>query len=86
MKWSRRRDRARQKRVHFVNVRVGRVECAEMQHSPSSATNPEAQRMNRDLVLRERFREDVRGHIFCRTIFDVDLLVGNGLSYEMVLI
>jgi hypothetical protein len=31
MKWSWRRDRARRKRVRFVNVRVGRVECAEMQ-------------------------------------------------------
>jgi hypothetical protein len=32
MKWSRRHDRAWWKWVHFVNVRVGRVECAKMQH------------------------------------------------------
>jgi hypothetical protein len=32
MEWSRRRDRARRKRVRCVNARVGRVECAELQH------------------------------------------------------
>ena len=41
--------------------RPGRV--CRVQHSPSSAANPQILRVNRDLVLGERFREDVRGHI-----------------------
>jgi hypothetical protein len=32
MKWSRHRDHARRKQVRSVNVQVGRVECAELQH------------------------------------------------------
>lgn len=37
MKWSRHRDHVRRKRVCFVNVRVGRVKCAEMQHKVQGA-------------------------------------------------
>jgi hypothetical protein len=32
MEWSRRRDRARRKRVRCVNARVGRVECVGLHH------------------------------------------------------
>jgi hypothetical protein len=39
--------------------------------------------MDRDFEPRERLREDVRGHIFCRAVLDVDFLVGNGLANEM---
>jgi hypothetical protein len=49
---------------------------AEMQHSPSRATNPESLRVNRDFKSRERLREDIRGHIFCGTVLDVDFVVG----------
>jgi hypothetical protein len=63
--------------------RVGRVERAEMQHSPSRSTNPEGLRMEHYLKLRERLRENVHGHVFSGAVFDVDLIVGNGLSNEV---
>ena len=63
--------------------RVGRVERAEMQHSPSRSTHPKVLRMQRDLVLGECLREDVRGHIFRGTVLELDSLVGDGLANEM---
>ena len=39
--------------------------------------------MNRDLVLQERLREDVRGHVFSGAILHVDVPVGNGLTNKM---
>ena len=54
-----------------------------MQHSPSSAANPKVLRVNRDLVFGERFREDVRGHIFRGAIFDVNNPVRDGLANEV---
>ena len=63
--------------------RVGRVERAEMQHSPSRSTHPKVLRVQRDLVLGECLREDVRGHIFRGTVLEVDGLVGDGLTNEM---
>ena len=54
-----------------------------MQHSPSSAANPQVLRVNRDLVLGERFREDVRGHILRGAVFDMNSPVCDGLSYEV---
>ena len=56
---------------------------ADLHHSPSRATNPEVQRVYRDLVLRERLREDVHGHIFCWTIDEFDVFVGNRLADKM---
>ena len=76
-------DRARWKSLHLVDARVGQVECAEMQHSPSSAANPQVLRVNCDLVFGERFREDVRGHILRGAIDDVDCPVHDGLSNEV---
>ena len=57
------RDHAQWKLLHLADARVGRVECAEMQHSPSSVANPQVLRVYHDLVLGERFCEDIRGHI-----------------------
>jgi hypothetical protein len=54
-----------------------------MQHSPSRATNPESLRVNCDFKSRERLGEDIRGHIFCGTVLDVDFVVGNGLANKM---
>ena len=65
-------DRARRKSLCLVDARVGWVECAEMQHSPSSAANPQVLRVNRDLVFGEHFCEDVRGHILRGAIDNVD--------------
>ena len=56
---------------------------ADLHHSPSRATNPEGLRVNRDLVLRERLREDVRGHVFSGAILHVDVPVGNGLTNKV---
>jgi hypothetical protein len=71
-----------------THYRGGRFEsagssAAEMQHSPSRATDPEGLRVDRDLELRERLREDIRGHIFSGTVLDVDSLVVDGLADEM---
>ena len=63
--------------------RVGRVERAEMQHSPSRSTHPKVLRVQRDLVFGECLREDVRGHIFRGTVLEVDNLVSDGLANEM---
>ena len=78
-------DRAQRRSLRLADARVGRVECAEMQHSPSSAANPQVLRVNRDLVFGERFREDVRGHILRGAIDDVDCPVHDGLSNEVEL-
>ena len=39
--------------------------------------------MDRDLELRERLREDVRGHFFSGTVFDVHSFVFDGLADEV---
>ena len=39
--------------------------------------------MDRDLVLGERFREDVRGHILRRAVFNVNNPVRDGLANEV---
>ena len=54
-----------------------------MQHSPSRATDPESLRVDCDLVLRERLREDVHGHVFSGTILDVHGFVFDGLTDEV---
>ena len=56
-----------------------------MQHSPSSAANPQVLRVNRNLVLGERFREDVRGHILSGAVFDVNSPIRDGLLNEVEL-
>ena len=77
------RDRAQRKLVRLMDARVGRVECAEMQHSPSRATNPESLRVQRDFEFRERLREDVCSHSLHGAVFDIDLPVRYGLSNEV---
>ena len=77
------RDRARRKSLRLVDARVGWVECAEMQHSPSSAANPQVLQVNHDLVFGERFHEDVCGHILHGAIDDVDCPVHDGLLNEV---
>ena len=54
-----------------------------MQHSPSRATDPESPRVDRDLELRERLREDIRGHVFSGTVLDVHGFVFDGLANKM---
>src|SRR6266702_2643499 len=69
--------------MHLVTLRSAGLSVPKMQHSPSRSTNPEGLRMQRDLELRERLREDVRGHVVRRAVLDVDCLVGDGLANEM---
>ena len=54
-----------------------------MQHSPSRATDPESLRVDRDLELWERLREDVRGHFFGGTVLDVHGFIFDGLADEV---
>lgn len=39
--------------------------------------------MNCDLIFQERFGEDVRCHVLSRAELDVDMPIGNGLTYKM---
>ena len=66
-----------------VRFRLARSSSADLHHSPSRATNPEGLRVNRDLVLRERLHEDVRGHVFSGAILHVNVPVGNGLTNKV---
>ena len=77
------RNRARRKSLRLADARVGRVKCAKMQHSPSSAANPQVLQVNCDLVFGARFCEDVHGHILRGAIDDVDCPVHDGLSNEV---
>jgi hypothetical protein len=60
------------------------IRIARFHHSPAGATQPEAKHVTGDFPAWERFHEDVSHHVISGTVHQLDGLLRDCVSDEMV--